>query len=272
MRALLLSVGRIAVVIALGGLLGGCALFGKKDEADPTAAEMYEVAKENLDNKNWVTALEQLRALEAKYPHGVHAEQAQLDTIYANYRHEEFARAIAAADRFIKLHPTHAAVDYAYYIKGLANYRENHSLFGRLTGRNDLSDRDAQLTRDAFNAFTDVHTLFPNSVYAPESRARAEYLFNSLARHELTVAAYYFSRDAHVAVVGRAKEIIEHYANTPSVEEALALLMFSYRAMELPELAAASERVLEINFPQSDYLAGNGQNALNEKLGNPSTR
>ncbi len=235
-------------------LLGGCSAFKDKDNPDATADELYAIAKESLDDKNWLTAIDQLRELEAKYPYGAHAEQAQIDTIYAYYRNDDTGLAIAAADRFIKLHPTHAAVDYAYYLKGLANYQENHSLFGRLTGRDDLSDRDASISRDALNAFNDVHTLFPNSRYAADSRARARHLTNSLARHELTVAAYYFSRDAHVAVVNRAKGVIEEYATTASVEDALALLIFAYQRMGLDELSRSARRVLALNFPRSEYL------------------
>ena len=254
-------------------LLSGCAGKDGKtaEEPDQTAEELYAIAKRSLDNKNWLTAIDQLRQLEAKYPYGKHAEQAQLDTIYAHYRNNSDAQAISAADRFIKLHPTHASVDYAYYAKGLANYKENDSFFGRFTGRDDLSDRDASLMQNALDAFNDVHTLFPNSRYAPDARARADYLYKALARHELAVAAYYFTRNAHVAVVNRAKGIIENYAATPSVEEALALLMFCYRRMALEDLSADARRVLALNFPASVYLRKNGRNRLKENLRTPGS-
>ena len=260
----------IWLVVLLGVvLLSGCF---KKDPEDLPVEEMYAIAKKSLDNKNWLTAVDQLRELEAKYPYGVYAEQAQLDTIYAHYRNDEAGLAIAAAERFIKLHPTHPSVDYAYYAKGLANYQESDSWFGRLTGRDDLSDRDASITRDAMDAFNDVHTLFPTSRYAADARARAHYLNDSLARHELGVASYYFSRDACVAVVNRAKGVIERYATTPSLEEALALLVFCYQRMELEELAGDARRVLSLNFPESDYLKENGLTALEQKLRTPGAR
>ena len=178
---------------------------------------------------------------------------------------------IAAADRFIKLHPTHPSVDYAYYVKGLANYQENYSLFGRLTGRDDLSDRDASITQNALDAFNDVYNLFPASRYAADAKARAHYLFNALARHELAVAAYYFSRNAHVAVVNRAKGVIENYATTPSVEEALALLVFCYRQMELDDLSATARRVLAFNYPKSEYLNEDGETVLERNLRTPGS-
>lgn len=261
-------------IIALLGLalLSGCSLF-KKDEAedDATAEELYAIARESLDKNNWLTAIDELRALEAKYPYGAHAEQAQLDTIYAHYRNDDTGLTIAAADRFIKLHPTHPSVDYAYYVKGLANYQENDSLFGRLTGRDDLSDRDASITQNALDAFNDVYDLFPVSRYAADARARARYLYNALARHELAVAAYYFSWNAHVAVVNRAKGVIENYATTPSVEEALALLVFCYRQMELDDLSDDARRVLALNFPKSEYLSEGGKAVLERNLRTPGS-
>ena len=245
--------GLILLLAAI--VLAGCSSFKKeKVDENATVEEMYALAKVSLDDEKWTTAVERLRALEAKYPYGVYAEQAQLDTIYAYYRNNEPGLAIAAADRFIKLHPAHSSVDYAYYLKGMASFEEDKSAFGVIIGKDDLSDRDPTLTRDALNAFRDVYTLFPESRYAPSARERVLYLTNTLAKHQIAIATYYFSKEAYVAVVNRAKGVVEDYPGAPAVEEALALLFRSYEAMGLNELADDSRRVLELNFPDSAYL------------------
>lgn len=244
------------LLLVIVAVLSGCALF-KEEEIDENASveELYAMARESMDKGNWGVAVERLQRLEAKYPYGVYAEQAQLDTIFAQYRLEEVELAIAAADRFIKLHPTHPSVDYAYYLKGQASYEEDRSTIGTLLGKDDLSDRDPVLTLDALNAFRDVYTLFPDSKYAPPARERVRHLTNTMARHELAIARYYHARDAHVAAVNRAKTVVEEYPDTPSVEEALGLMVSSYNIMGLPALADDSRRVLELNFPNSIYLA-----------------
>ena len=252
-------------------LLSGCSAFKKEEDPTATAEEMYAAAKKSLGKKNWNTAVEQLRKLEAKYPYGVYAEQAQIDTIYAYYRNSETGLAVAAADRFIRLHPTHPSVDYAYYLKGLSSYQEKDSTIGRLAGKDDLSDRDANLTRNALNAFKDVHTLFPESRYAADSRARSRYLYDALARHELAVASYYLSRDAYVAVVNRAKGVIENYDSTPSVETALAMLVFSYRQMGLNDLSDDAIRILKLNYPESRNLGENGRVRIGDKWYSPDS-
>jgi len=158
------------LLIVLVTVLSGCAMF-KKEEIDENATveELYALAKVSMDKGNWGDAVERLRALEAKYPYGAYAEQAQLDTIYAYFRNSEPGLAIAAADRFIKLHPTHSSVDYAYFLKGQASYEEDQSTIGVLLGKDDLSDRDPTLTLNALNAFKDVYTLFPDSKYARDA-------------------------------------------------------------------------------------------------------
>ncbi len=251
-----MSIVKPVLLLLVMAILSGCAMF-KKDEIDENATveELYALATESLEKGNWGDAVERLRTLEAKYPYGTYAEQAQLDTIFAYYRNSEPGLAIAAADRFIKLHPTHRSVDYAYFLKGQASYEEDQSTFGVLLGKDDLSDRDPTLTLNALNTFKDVYTLFPDSQYAPVARERVQYLTNTLAKHELAIARYYFARDAYVAAVNRAKGIVEDYPDTETVEEALGLLIACYSEMNLPELASDSRRVLELNFPDSPYLA-----------------
>ena len=247
---------RLFILILSGLLVTGCAIFNKdkEDEEDKTAEELYSDARESMDKGNWETALGRLRTLEARYPYGKYAIQAQIDTVYIYYRSDQIGLALAAADRFIKLHPTHASVDYIYYLKGLSGFEEDPSLLGRLLGHDDLSDRDASPMYDALIIFQEVYTRFPDSRYAPDARVRAQRLLDSMARNEIVVAKYYYSKDAHVAVVNRASGVVQDYASTPSVEEALALMMSSYQKMGMSDLSDDSRRVLEHNFPDSKYL------------------
>ncbi len=243
------------MILVSAALLSSCGLFKKDENYDGLSAEeLYQTARTAMSKRQWVSAIEILRTLEAQYPYGVYAEQAQLDTIYVYYLSEQTGLALAAADRFIKLNPTHASVDYAYYLKGLVAYTEKKTMLGKLMGQDDLSDRDTASIRNALGAFEEVYTLFPDSQYAPESKKRAKYLRNALARKEIAVAKYYFSRGAHVAVVNRAKGVVENYSSEPAVEDALALMMFSYLQMGFNDLATDSRRVLELNFPDSRYL------------------
>ncbi len=181
-------------------------------------------------------AIQLFEKLEARYPYGRFAQQAQLEVAYAYYKQGEQALALAAADRFIKLHPNHQNVDYAYYLKGLVNFNEDLGLLAGLS-RQDLSERDPKGAREAFDSFRELTERFPESRYADDSRARMQYLVNSLASHEVHVARYYYNRGAYVAAANRAQTAVSNFPQAPATEEALFLLVKSYDAMGLAAVA-----------------------------------
>lgn len=237
-------------------VLSACGFGGK--EYDETigwsANKLYDEAKDALNSGNYTLAVKYFEKLEARYPFGRYAQQAQMEIAYAYYREGESAQAIAACDRFIKLHPNHPTVDYAYYLKGLANFNENQGLFGGLT-REDPSERDPKGARESFDAFKELTTRFPDSKYAPDATARMKFLVNALAQHEVHVARWYMRRAAYVAAVNRAQFTVKTYPDTPAAEEALAIMAGAYGAMGIAELRDDAVRVLEKNFPKSRYIA-----------------
>ena len=245
---------RLFHLSALLLLLSGCAGLDQDPTKDWSAERFYTEGKTALTEGNYTTAIKHFETLEARYPYGPYAEQAQLEVAYAYYKDSEPASAIAAANRFIRLHPTHPNTDYAYYLKGLANFNDKPNLLERLFTDQDLSDRDPRGMRDAYDAFRELTEQFPRSRYAEDSRNRMAYLVNFLAKSEINVARFYYSRGAYVATVNRARYVIERYQRTPSVEDALGLQALSYRKMGMDSLMKDTLRVLQKNFPDSRYL------------------
>jgi outer membrane protein assembly factor BamD len=217
--------------------------------------KLYAEAKESLNNRNYEQAIKYYEKLESRYPYGRYAQQAQLEIAYAHYKDDEPAQAITAADRFIKLYPNHPSVDYAYYLKGLANFNDNLGWLAFLGGQ-DLSERDPKAARDAFDAFKELVTRFPESRYATDSVARMNYLVNALASHEVHVARYYMKRGAYIAAANRAQYVLKTYPQAPANEEGLVILVRAYDALGLTTLRDDAERVLTRNFPESEYLKG----------------
>lgn len=246
-----------SLLVLLVVLLAGCGLFPKSaDETQGWSAQkLYAEAKDQLNSGGYQKAIEYFETLEARYPYGRYAQQAQLEVAYAYYKDSEPVSAIAASDRFIKLHPNHPHVDYAYYLKGLANFTEDQGLLTRL-GDQDMTERDPKAARESFDAFRELVSRFPDSKYAPDSLARMKYLVDALASHEVHVALYYYKRGAYVAASKRAQYAVEHYPNAPATEQALAVLVKAYDAMGMNDLRDDSLRVLQKNFPNSKYMAG----------------
>jgi len=204
---------------------------------------------------NYTQAIKLFDTLEARYPYGRYAQQAILESAYANYRAGETATAVAACDRFIRTFPNHPNVDYAHYLKGLVNFREDQGLLGYVYEL-DLSEREPKGMRESFAAFKELVTKFPDSRYAQDATDRMKYLTNSLARYEVNVARYYYNRGAYVAAINRAQGAVVGYPRTPASEAALDVLIRSYDKLGLAQLRDDSHRILERTFPNSVYIAG----------------
>ncbi len=233
-------------VVLLVLLLGACAGVEKKQEW--SAQRYYQEAKSALDARDYESAIRYYEELKAAYPYGEYAEQADLDIIYAYYKGEEPESAIAAADNFIKQHPRHPKVDYAYYLRGLASFSQGESFLNELFDQ-DPTQRDPSHLRRSFNYFSELVRKFPDSRYRADALQRMKHLYNSLARHEIHVARFYLEREAYLAAANRAKYVVEHYQNSPSVAEALAIMERAYRSMGREGLADDARRVLKLNFP-----------------------
>lgn len=236
----------LSVVFALS--LSACATT--PDEQDDitkwSAEKLFTEAKTAADAGDYETAIEHYETLEAKYPFGHYAEQAQLNTAYAYFKFDEPDTAISSADRFIKLHPRHANVDYAYYLRGLASAsKKDNPLSGFMP--QDSSIRDPSSTQKSYDYFAALVKKFPESRYAPDAVQRMGHLRNNLAMHEIHVANYYVKRGAHVAVVNRAKHVVSNFPRTPASRLALQLLVDAYKELKMNDLAADTQRVLNLN-------------------------
>ena len=243
-------------------LVAACGLLpGAQDETKGWSAQkLYKEAKDNLNSARYEEAIKLYQKLEARYPYGRFAQQAQIEIAYAYYKDNEPAQAVAAADRFIKLHPNHPNVDYAYYLRGLANFNDDLGILGYVSGQ-DLTERDPKAAREAFDAFKELATRYPESRYAPDAILRMNYLLNALAAHEVHVARYYMKRSAYVAAANRAQFALKTYPQAPANEEGLVILVKAYDALGMNDLRDDAERVLKRNFPNSAYLKGDPRRA-----------
>ncbi|MFK7963320.1 MAG: outer membrane protein assembly factor BamD [Burkholderiaceae bacterium] len=234
--------------------LSACAI---PDEVDPTegwtAEQLYAAAKGEMDAGRYTDAVGFLEKLDARYPFGKLAQQAQLDMAFSHYKDDERGLALITIDRFVKRYPNHPRLDYIYYLKGLVNFNERRSIIS-FFDRRDLSERDIRAARESFDAFNTVVTRFPTSRYTADARQRMTYLVNAIASGEVSVARYYFERGAYMAAANRAQEVVREYQRVPAVEQALYIMMASYKALGLDELSQGARSVMEQNFPDSTLL------------------
>lgn len=247
----------MVLLVLAATVLSGCGTT-PKDDIDPnlTPEKLYAQAKEDAADGNYESAIKYLEKLEGRAAGTTLAQQAELDMAYAYFKTGEKAQALAKLDRFIRLHPTSPALDYAYYLHGLVNFNDDLGIFGRISHQ-DLSERDQQASRDAYESFRQLTERFPNSQYTPDARLRMSYITNSLARYEVHVASYYYRRGGYLAAANRAQYAVQEFRTSPAVEEALFIMMRSYDKLGMKTLSEDAKRVLSSNFPNSPYLDPN---------------
>ncbi len=245
------------LILSLMIVVSGCSLFPEK-EGDTTeswsAERLYFEAKDAMDSGNYNHAVELYQKLQARFPFGKFSKQAQLDMAYSYYKQDETAASVAAADRFIKLYPTHPRADYAYYIKGLALFNQGKGFVDRYIPRDD-SQRDPGAALGSFREFSELVKRYPNSEYVPDARQRMIFLRNGLAQHEVNVAEYYMRRNAFVAAANRARYAVENYQQAPAMPKALTIMAKAYKILGMTDLSNDALRVLEQNFPKYPGIA-----------------
>lgn len=239
-------------ILFLFTLIAGCAGVGTEFDT-PSEADLWKSATTAIENQNYPLASEKLEMLESRYPFGRYSEQAQLELIFAYHKQSKGAEAIAAADRFIRLHPQHENIDYAYYLRGLTRFLEDKSIFSRFLPT-DESMRDPGAARDSFEDFATLLERYPNSQYAPDARKRMIYLRNQLAAYEIHVARYYLKRGAIVAATNRGRYVVENFSQSPAVADALAVMVKGYTQLGLNDLASSAQAVLDQNYPDHPGL------------------
>lgn len=237
--------------------LAGCS--GNKHKNDElTEQEYYQQAKKSMEKNNYSLAIERLKTLESRYPFGRYGEQAQLELMYSYYKTGDQPNVLATAERFIRLHPLHEQVDYAYYMRGLATYDMGFNFVERYF-KHDVARRDPTPMRDAFYYFAELMQRFPDSAYVADAQARMLYIKERLASYEIAVTRYLIKRHSFVAAANRATTVVENYQRTQAVPEALALQAEAFYYLNMPEESQQAIAILRHNYPDYHQFNKDGQ-------------
>jgi outer membrane protein assembly factor BamD len=228
----------------------------KQDDVEVLPVEqMYAVGHRALEDGNIGKAIKYDQRLISRFPFGAYTEQATLELAFAQYKGDKAEDAYSTINRFIKTYPTQKHVDYAYYLRGVINFDRDRGFLDHYANQ-DMTKRDQGNTLQSFEDLNELVAKFPNSRYASDARQRMIYLRGNLAQAQLNVAEFYLDRGAYVAASNRAKDIVEKYQRTPQAGDALAVMALSYKALSEEKLAADTERVLQLNYPDHPYFKG----------------
>jgi len=241
----------LLIVLLAVGVSTGCSKK-KKDDRDmkSPASELMKTGDRSLKAGNWNNAIRAYETLEARFPFAKETKQAQLNLIYAYYSNGEPEAALEATEQFERENPTHPRMDYALYMRGLAQFSGEKGLTHKYMGV-DVSRRPPVKAEESFIAFNQLLRRFPDSKYAPDARQRMLFLRNRLAEHQNHIIVYYYDRGAFAAAANRANESLVRYNGAPELETTLILLVKSYRQLGMQDLADDAYEVLMANFPDA---------------------
>lgn len=244
---------RVLFLVSLVFSVSSCAKWWDKDDEEKnpfkgmTAKQLHTEAKTALMKEQYASAAKRLEAIETMYPFSDYTESSQMDLIYAYYKNEDYPSAAATAERFIHLYPRAKNVDYAYYLRGLANFQQTRGVFAKFLPM-DESWRDPGTQSQAYSDFAVLIQKFPNSKYKANSLQRMIYLRNMYAQHELNVSQFYFKRKMYVAAIERASYLVKTYPQAPSVQNALVIMYDANMALGLKNAAQEALTVYQATY------------------------
>lgn len=243
------KIQKIISVIFLTILLSACAnsITGPEIFKNYSAKQILAGGEKELAKGDYKDSIKYFEAIDALYPFSPEAKQGDLDVIYAYYKAEDYAMALAAADRYTHLYPMDKHTDYAYYIKGMVNFDKDRTWLQKIH-TSHTAELDLVSPKEAFANFSALIELFPNSQYAPDARKRMLYIRSLLAKHEIVIAKFYLARHAYIAAANRASDIVKNFKGAPQTKEALQIMVESYTALGLTKQANDAAKILKLNF------------------------
>ncbi len=240
----------VAFLTAVLLFASGCASLTSGQAGEPdyasAAEENLRLGTEALENKDFLRAQKYFEFVRAKFPYQEAAREAELKLADVEFAREAWPEAREAYESFIKLHPTHAKVDYAAYRSALTHVEDYPSDFFALPPPEEKDQGEIQA---ALLAMEDFRRQYPKSEYADDAKAQADEARRRLAEHELYVARFYQKRERWKAVAQRLESLLRRYPGTPYEEEALFDLHSAYVKLNDPKKAEETLRQVQRRLP-----------------------
>ena len=238
--------GRAALPLALAAALAVAACSSTPKEEDivieGSVEDLYNRATDLLEADKYKEAARFYNEVDRQHPYSTWASRAQLMAAFSYYKDREYETAISALNRFIRLHPSHRDIAYAYYLKALCFFEQVRDV-----------KRDQTPSEEALKAFDEVVKRFPDSRYAQDSRNKIILVQDHLAGHEMDIGRWYQRNGRYLAAVNRYKVVVDKFQTSRQVPEALHRMTESYTALGLTDEAGRVAAVLGHNYPSSEW-------------------
>lgn len=241
------SIGRSALAMAVVVCLSGCGSLGsifegetKVDNRPPDV--MYKEGQTLMEKGSNSKAAEVFERIDQLYPYSDEARRAMLQAAIAYQKAGKSPEAVAAARRYLQLHPGTKEAAIAQEVIATAYY-----------DRISKPSRDQTETKQAIKEMETLVRRYPDSEFADEARRRIKLARDTLAASEMYVGRYWQKKGNYLAAINRFKTVVTDYQQTAHVEEALMRLTECYLALGITNEAQTAAAVLGHNFPNSQW-------------------
>ncbi|CEI84909.1 outer membrane protein assembly factor BamD [Ehrlichia minasensis] len=200
----------------------GCSLVKKdiKFVEERTADEIYESALRKSAIKDYKSAVKDLEEIDNLYPFSPVAIKARLMMSFLNYELGDYSRAEIYAGDYIQLYPDSKDIDFAYYLRIMANYMQISDI-----------DRDQSSVSKVLELLNEFVRLFPDSIYLEEVMKRLNLVHQHIAAKEFSIGKFYLQRGEYVAAIKRFSTILNKYEDTKYYSESLYRIAEAYLAL-----------------------------------------
>jgi outer membrane protein assembly factor BamD len=196
------------LILAPGcGLFSGNGDFGEPDYASEASTNLKR-GDEALDSSQYQLAEKYFEYVKTKFPFLEASRQAELRLADVSFERELWTEAADRYNGFVKLHPTHAKVDYAAYRAALSHYRDIPSDWFLLPPSSEKDQTQVRAAWEALNEFTRTYT---QSQYLEDAKKKQVEIRDRLVRHEVYVADFYEKRDRWSAAASRLETVLQKY-------------------------------------------------------------
>lgn len=189
---------KIALFAVLSLLFVGCA----EKEFDPNNPEKsYGIAKEPYDDETYEIALTRLGEFKARFPYSKFAVEAELLIANSHYELGHYTEAALAYEQFVKLHPKHPKVDFAYFRVGESYWQDAP----------EEIDREQEYTLKAVREWEKLIARLPDSTYAKQAKELVAQGKRRVAENIAFIYKFYCKQDLYPACAYRALQLADEY-------------------------------------------------------------
>ena len=223
-----------------------------KPPSDKESYKIYAKALDAMNNAEFFFAAQKFSEAEKILPKVEHSAKALLMSSFCYYTINFHDEAISSLNYFLKKYPADNNVQYASYLIALSNYEQILD-----------EKKDLEPLLKTKKIIEDYIKKYPNTDYTLDLKFKLGLIRNQLAAKEIYIAKYYIQTQKWIPAINRLKVVVNDYAETIFIEEALHRLVEIYYNLGLIEEAEKTAKILGYNYNTSKWYE-NSYSLLNK--------